>query len=633
MMKTALLEEETGSYLEDMKRVYPRKFASEETIFKQIHPGARLVVGTGCGEPQYLVKALLEYVKVHPKAFFDAEMFQVWMLGLAPYAEPRFADNFRLNSFFVGNDNRDVINQGIADYSPVFLSEVPKLFTDGIVPVDVALIQVSPPNANGYLNLGVSVDIIKAVLEKAKLIIAQMNVNVPRVHGDGFINCEEVDYIIPHDEPLLEYLPDPDTEIVQRIGRYVARLVRDGDTLQAGYGSLPGAVLSQLHDKKHLGIHSELLSDGIVELMKLGVVDNSRKTINRGKTIASFCMGSNQSYRYLDDNPAIELRTIDYTNNPLVISQHRNMTAINSALEIDLTGQATVESIGDTFYSGIGGLADFMRGAALAPQGKSILALPATARGGTVSRIVPYLKQGAGVSLNHGDIHYVVTEYGIAYLHGKNIRERTMALISIAHPQFRAWLMDAAKERKLVFPDQTIFSGKKGEYPEEMEMNRVTEKGLAVTIRPVRIDDEPLLKEFFYSLSLESMYRRFMSSRLDMPHRRLQEYVVVDYTRDIVLLATVNQDEREEIIGVGTCFPSNESHTAEVALLVKDIYHNKGVGSELLDYLMNLGRKQGLLGLFAEVLIDNKPVLHLLKKAKFTTRSVDGGMQELVLNL
>ena len=600
-----------------MNKIYPEKFAPEEKIFSYIHPGDKIFVGTGCGEPQYLVGALINYVKSYPKALLDTEVLQVWTLGVAPYTDEKFKQNFRHNSFFIGNNIRDAVNKGLADYTPIFLSEIPNLFYRGLIPIDVALVQTSPPDKHGYMSLGISVDITKAAVETAKLVVAQVNSNMPRVHGDGFIHIKDVDFIIPHDEPILEYKSEADTETAQRIGKYVSSLIEDGDTIQVGYGSIPNAILSNLYDKKHLGVHTELLSDGIVELMQKGVIDNTKKNINRGKTIGTFCMGKKETYEYLHDNPVIEFRTVDYTNNPLIIAQHDNMTAINSALEIDLTGQASAESIGKIFYSGIGGQADFMRGAVLARNGKTILTLQSTAENGKFSRIVPFLKEGAGVTLNRGDIHYVVTEYGIAYLHGKNIRERAMELIAIAHPKFRPWLIEEAKKLNLIYKDQAYITGKGGEYPEDLETYRTTKTGLEIFLRPVKLTDEPLLKEFFYSLSDKSLYYRFMSQRKDMPHERLQEFVVIDYTKEMVILAVIKQKGKEKILGVGQYTIDPTTHTAEVALVVRDDYQNRGIGREILSYLTYLAKKQGLLGFTAEVLPENTPMLRLFEKMGF----------------
>jgi acyl-CoA hydrolase/RimJ/RimL family protein N-acetyltransferase len=605
---------------DEIKKVYPQKFIPEDQIFGQIHRGDRIFIHTACGEPQYLVQALIHFVESNPKAFFDAEVIHVWTLGVAPYTDEKFKSNFRHNSFFVGNNSREAVNRGLADYTPIFLSNVPSLIYRGLVPINVALIQTSPPDAHGYMSLGVSVDIVKAAVEKASLVIAQVNNHMPRVHGDGFINIEDVDFIICHDEPLLEYEVVAPDEVAQQIGKYVARIVQDGDTIQVGYGSLPNAILANFGDKKHLGVHTELLTDGIVELMKKGVIDNSRKDLNRGKTVTTFCMGHQKTYEYIHDNPAIEFRTIDYTNNPLTISRLRNMTAINSALEIDLTGQATAESLGKTFYSGIGGQADFMRGAVLAPGGKSILAIQSTAEWGKVSRIVPFIREGAGITLLRGDIHYVVTEYGIAYLHGKNVRERAMELIGIAHPNFRPWLIEKAKEGNLIYRDQAFIPGKRGEYPEHLETVRTTNKGFQILLRPVKISDEPLLKDFFYSLSDTSLYRRFISFRKDMPHEVLQDFVIIDHAREMTMLATVKEAEKEKVVAVGQYGKSENAHTAEVALAVRDDYQNQDIGTELLSYLTYLAKREGLLGFTAEVLVENRPMLHLFEKMGFDTQ-------------
>ncbi len=619
--------------MDEMKGKYPDKFVPENKIFENIRRGAHLFVGTGCGEPQHLVNSLAEYVASHPKAVFDAEVFHVWTLGVAPYTDEKFQRNFRHNSFFIGDNTRQAVNQGLADYTPIFLSQVPDLFYRGYIPIDVALVQTSPPDRSGYMSLGVSVDITKAAVEKASLVICQVNSYMPRVHGDTFVHIDDVDFLLHCDEPLLEYKPVISDELADQIGKYVARLIEDGDTIQVGYGSIPNAILANLEDKKHLGVHTELVSDGIVNLIKKGVIDNSMKSLDRGKTVATFCMGIRETYEFLDDNPSIDFRTIDYTNNPLIIAQQRNMAAINSALEIDLTGQASAESLGKVFYSGIGGQADFMRGAVLAPGGKTILALPSTAEQGEVSRILPMIREGAGVTLNRGDVHYVVTEYGIAYLHGKNIRERAMELIAIAHPRFRPWLIEEAKENNIIYQDQAFIPGKAGEYPEELEIYRGTKGEVEVLLRPVKISDEPLLKDFFYSLSDRSLYRRFISSRQDMPHDRLQDFVVIDFTKEIVILAMLQGEDKEALAGVGQYSINPGAHTAEVAFVVKDEYQNMGIGTELLSYLTQLAKRQGLHGFMAEVLAENKPMMHVFEKAGFDIeRSVTSGVYELTMS-
>ncbi len=610
-----------GQRLDAFRREHPKKFPSVDVIFTRLHRGDRIFVGTGCGEPRALVDALIRYVEAHPKAVFGAEIFHVWTLGVAPYAEARFESNFRHNSFFLARGTRTAVNEGLADYTPVFLSNVPRLFRERIVPIDVALIQVSPPDAHGYVSLGISVDIVKSAVESATLVIAQINPNMPRTLGETFIHWDQIDCAMVCDEPVMA-LPNNRDPVEERaaesIGRHIARLVQDGDTLQVGYGRVPNAVLKNLGGKKHLGVHTELLTAGVVSLMKAGVIDNTRKTLHRGKTVASFCMGDSDTYAFLHDNPAIEFRPIDYTNNPLVIAGHDNMTAINSALEIDLTGQATAESVGGAFFSGVGGQTDFMRGAHMSRGGKTILAIPSTARQGSISRIVSRLSEGTGVTLHRGDVHYVVSEYGIAYLHGKNIRERAMELIAIAHPDYRPGLIEAAKRLNLIYPDQAFIPGRRGEYPEELERFRKLPKtDDEVLLRPVKIKDEPLLKDFFYSLSDQSIYRRFISVRADMPHARLQEFVVIDYTSSMVILATEGGPDHETVLGVGQYGVDEQSHFAEVALVVSDKFQNRGVGTALLRYLYELARRQGLYGFTAEVLVENGAMLHLFESMGF----------------
>ena len=630
-MRERAIEAKECSNLTGIREAHPEKFVTPERAFAAtIHRGDRIFVGTACGKPQYLVNELVRYVEANPKAVSDTEVLHVWSLGLAPYLREEFQRNFRHSTFFISGMTRDAVNQGLADYTPIFLSQVPDLLYRGILPIDVALVQTSPPDRHGFMSLGISVDIVRAAVDRAKHVVCQVNAGMPRTHGNSFLHVKDVDFLIPHDEPLLEYEIEVPDEIAHQIGRYVARLVEDGATIQVGYGRIPNAILANLRGKKHLGVHTELLSDGIVELMKEGVIDNTEKPIIRNKTVAAFCMGKRSTYEFLSDNPAIEFRPVEYTNSPSTIAQIRKMTAINTSLEIDLTGQATAESLGKLFYSGIGGQADFMRGAILAPEGKSILVLESTAKDGEVSRIVPALSEGAGVTLTRGDVHYVVTEYGIAYLHGKNTRERAMELISVAHPKFRPWLLKEAKARNLIYQDQAYIPGEKGQYPEELETLRTTRKGLEILLRPVRIADEPLLKEFFHSLSDQSIYRRFISVRTDMPHERLQEFVVIDYTKETVILAVIEHEEQPIVIGVGQYGIDESTHTAEVALVVRDDHQNQGVGTELLSYLTYLAKRKGLLGFSAEVLVDNQAMLHLFEQGGFAIeKRRDAGVYEL----
>ena len=626
---------ESDSILSDLQKASPEKFAPLAEILGRIPQGARIFVGTGCGEPQHLVRALTDHAVAHPRDWVGAEVYHIWSLGVAPYETSKYRESFRLKSFFIGPDTRTAVNQGMADYAPTHLSKVAALLDSHQLPVDIALVQTAPPDRHGFLSLGISVDITKAASEHAALVVAQVNHHMPRVLGDTFIHVSEVDYLVPHDEPLLIYPTHPPDRVAERIGQYVARIVEDGDTIQVGYGRVPNAILAALKEKRHLGVHTELLGDGIVELMKAGVIDNRRKSIDQGKSVAAFAMGSQETYAFLHNNPGIDFRPISYTNSPMTIARQHGMTAINTALQIDLTGQASAESIGATFYSGIGGQADFMRGALEAPHGKAILALPATAQQGRISRIIPLLAEGSGVTLGRGDVHYVVTEYGIAYIHGKSIRERAMSLIAIAEPCFKEDLLRAAKARNFIYQDQTYVPGESGQYPAHLETLRVTRHGHEVLLRPVKISDEPILKDFFHALSDDSSYRRFMSQRRDMPHKFLQEFAVIDYTKAMVLLAVEAHDPAQEaILGIGQYVIDAAAHAAEVAFVVRDDQQGRGLGTELLTYLIQIARQRGLLRLTARVLIDNGGMLHLFEKMYLETeKQIAHGVVELRMRI
>ncbi len=608
-----VMKERHEDYYKRLHRRYHKKFLPPEDIFPHVRKGSAMFIGGGCGEPQYLVRAMVDFVDSSTKPLFGTEIIQIWTLGVAPYTDEKFMNNFRHNSFFISDNSREAVNQGSADYTPIFLSEVPGLFMSRIIPIDVAIVQVSLPDAEGNVSLGINVDIVRAAVDSAKLVIAQMNANMPWVYGDAVIPAGDIDYIVRHDEPLIEFAPRVPDEISSRVGKYVARIVQDGDTIQVGYGRMPNAILAGLVDRRDLGIHTELLTDGIVDLIRLGVVNNSRKTVDSGKTVASFCMGSASTYEYLNGNRDFEFRSIDYVNNPAVVTSQRRITAINSALQIDLTGQASAESIGTTFYSGIGGQVDFMRSAARAEGGKSILAFRSTSNDGARSRIVPLLDPGTGVTLIRGDVHYAVTEYGIAYLHAKNIRERALSLISIAHPDFRPWLIDEAKRLGYVAPDQTLYTGREGEYPEHLEKRRFTKSGLPLLLRPVKISDEELLKDFFYSLSDKSLYTRFFTSMPYIPRKLLLDFLAVDYTRQMVILAVIEEDFRDKVVGIGQFKVNQESFTADMAFAVRDEYQGNGIGALLVDYIAAIAAREGLQGLTADVLAENRAMLHVFE--------------------
>lgn len=432
----------------NLLKIYNSKLTTADEAVKSIKSGYNIVIQPGCACPNELVRALVD----RKDELKDVTLYHILIVGSIPYINPGMEKHFKHKAFFIGANTRQAVNEGRAEFIPIFLSEVPLLFKLGRIKSDVALLNVSPPDEHGFCSYGVDVGTIKTPAEKSKIIIAQVNKNMPRALGDSFIHINKINYIVEYDEPIKE-LPqvDPDTApevlaVFDKIGKNVADLIEDGSTLQMGIGAIPDSVMKYLHDKKDLGIHTEMFSDGIIDLVEEGIINGEKKTLHPGKIIAGFVLGTQRVYDFIDNNPVIEFHPQEYVNDPFIISKNNKMVAINSAIEVDLTGQVCSDSIGTKFYSGIGGQVDFIRGAAHSEGGKPIIAIPSTTKDDSISRIVPTLKTGAGVVTSRGDVDYIVTEYGAVNLWGKTIQERAKALISIAHPKFRDELTKYAKE-------------------------------------------------------------------------------------------------------------------------------------------------------------------------------------------
>jgi 4-hydroxybutyrate CoA-transferase len=429
---------------------YKSKIKTPDEAVKIIKSGQRVYVHPGCALPEIIVNALCDRYK----ELENVEIVHILTVGAAKYVDPQYEGHFRHNALFIGKNVRSALQEGRCDFTPVFLSEIPSLFYKGILPLDVALIHVSPPDEHGFCSLGVGTECTKPATEVAKTIIAQVNPQMPRTLGDCFIHVDKFTACIEVDTPLTE-LPQVESdvtpkeaEVFKKIGENIANLIEDESTLQLGIGAIPDAVLSFLHGKKHLGLHSEMFSDGVIKLVEEGVITNEKKTLHPGKIISSFVLGTRSLFDFLDDNPRIEFHPSHYVNNPFIIAQNKKMVAINSAIQVDLTGQVCADSLGTKFYSGFGGQVDFIRGASRSEGGKPIIALPATAKDDTISRIATQLNPGAGVTTSRGDVHFVVTEFGVADLHGRTVRERVKALINIAHPNFREGLERYAIQQK-----------------------------------------------------------------------------------------------------------------------------------------------------------------------------------------
>lgn len=427
----------------EWKEVYQSRIISAERALDEIKSNNRIVFGHAAGEPKHLVQTLVS----KKDQYENVEIVHMVSLGTSEYAKPGMEKHFRHNALFVGGGTRKAVEEGRADFTPCFFHEVPKFFKNGSLPVDAALIQVTPPDEEGYVSLGVSVDYTLGAARNAKLVIAQVNSMMPRTGGDSKLHVSEIDYFVKFDEPIFELKPPTIGEVEKAIGENCAKLINDGDTLQLGIGAIPDAVLLFLKDKKDLGIHSEMISDGVLELVKAGVITNRKKSIHKGKSVVTFLMGTQKLYDYVNNNSEVELYPVDYVNNPIVVMKNDNIVAINSCVQVDLMGQVASESVGLKQISGTGGQVDFVRGAAMASSGKAIMAMPSTAAKGTVSKIVPLLDEGAAVTTLRTDVDYIVTEYGIASLKGKSLRERARELINITHPDFREQL-------KMVYEDR-----------------------------------------------------------------------------------------------------------------------------------------------------------------------------------
>jgi len=589
------------------------KWIDADSAIRSIHKGRRILIGSGCAEPQFLVKALIR----NAKYFRDNEIVHILTVGIAPYGEAQFADNFRHNAFFIGNNIRDSIYEGRADYMPIFLSEIPRLFKTGQMPLHCVLLQVSPPNRR-YVSLGVSVDILPSAIASADFVIAQVNRRMPETYGAAKIPLDCIDYLVEADEPLIEFPQSEPDEVSMEIGKYLARYIQDGDTLQLGIGNIPDAVLKNLKDKNDLGIHSEMVSDGIVELYKNGNITNKMKRIQRGKSVVSFVLGTKKIYDVIHRNRDFIFYPSEYTNDPFVICQNPNMVSINSAIQIDLTGQVCSDSIGEKFYSGFGGQVDFVRGVKRSAGGRSFIAIPSTAKNGEVSRIVPVLSPGAGVVTSRADVHYVVTEYGVAYLHGKNIREREMALIQIAHPKFRDDLLNHLKKHRSFYIEQKTIKDDDSQVKGLIPHTKIFE-GKKIYFRPLRPFDQKSIQDFFYSHRPETIYQRYLTNVESLPINEAQARVSVDYNKDMALAGFDNWMPYAQMICIGR-YIRGENNVAEIGIVVKEDYQRIGIGSFLCKCLIEAARNHGIIKLEAYVAHSNTGMLKIFKKNHFTVR-------------
>jgi acyl-CoA hydrolase/RimJ/RimL family protein N-acetyltransferase len=590
------------------------KLTSLDAAIGLIRPNEAIYVSAGSAAPLGIYPGLVADGARH---LSGNVIHHLLTLGEAPYVQPAFAGRYRHNAFFIGSNVREAVAAGRADYTPIFLSEIPALIRSGRIPVDVAILAVTPPDDAGYVSFGTHVDLSPAACEMARLIIVQVNRRMPRTGGPCRLHVDRIHAMVEIEADLPELplaVSGPETE---SIARHVARLVPDGATLQLGIGAIPEAVLRFLRDRKDLGIHTETFSDGVVELVERGVITGRRKTLHPERIVASFVLGTRRVYDFVHENPLVELHPVEYTNDPFVIAQNDNLIAINTCLEIDLTGQVCSDSFGERFYSGIGGQVDFIRGAARSKGGMPVIAVASTAEDGTVSRIVPRLGSGAGVVTTRGDVHWVVTEYGAVNLHGRSVRERAMALISIAHPKFRPWLVACARQRNLLHLDVEERLAPRPTYPAQLETHVQAKDGTPLLLRPIKPDDELRLRHMLYGLTRESIYQRFFATHEFLVHDSLQRFLTIDYDRNMSVVGAVEHDGQEEIVGWATYSLEPRTRFAEVAFVVDESYQGRGIGTLLMRRLTEIAEARGLRGFTAIVLADNMPMLRVLENCGY----------------
>ena len=593
----------TGYWPDD----YVTKQMDAASAIKRISSGQRVFIGSSCGEPQHLVKELA----AQKKRLSDIEILRLMSLESTPLSllsQDPTGDEFNVRSFYLGSGMPKRLAAGKRFFTPINLSAVPLLFSSQRIPLHVALIQATPPDDFGWMSLGVSVDVTMAAAKAADLVIVQVNPKMPRVLGRSFIHVNDVDAIVEYEEDLISVGETPNFTQALDIGRHVASLVDDGSTVHISLGSTTQAIFLACEGKNDLGIHTQFMMDGIMQLVARGVVNNRKKGINEGKLVAATAIGSTDLYEFLHDNPSMEFHPSDYVNNPGVIAQHKKMVAVELAEAMDLTGQVAADALPFNHYSGVTGICDFIRGAAMSPEGKAILMLPSTNRDGTKSRILPQLNHA--VVVPRGDVHYVVTEFGAVNLFGKNLSERALAMISIAHPDFRDELFEDAKEAGLIPKKRTPSEILHRIYPAAME-KEITIAGQPVLFRPVKSTDARLVQEHLYSLDRKDIIARFLHNKATFARDEVEGLFGGDYYKDYTVVAVIGDLGFEKVIAVGGYFTDPAKNIAEVSFSVDKAWQGKSMGKILMGMISQRARESGIAGLYAYVSPTNRSMIRL----------------------
>jgi len=609
----------TSTYWAD---AYLEKRRSAAEAMRLVRPGQRVFIGSACGQPQELVRALSE-AAAKLSGLEIVRLLSTETTPLSALADQTQDFALNLRTIYLGASNSELIARHKRFITPINMSEVPELFTSRKLVIHVALIQVSPPDDFGWMSLGVSVDVTQAAALSADLVIAQVNARMPRVLGQSFIHVNDVDIIVEHDEDLLSVESRPSSETATRIGQLIARLIEDGSTIQIGLDAASQATIQALAEKNDLGVHSQFLTDDIMHLYSTGVITNRRKGYNDGKLVASAAIGSRNLYEFLDNNPAVDFRPSDYVNDPFVISRHQRMVSMNVARTMDLTGQMEAEATARTFFAGVSGILDFVRGSKRSPGGKSILMLFSTSDDGRSSNIVPML-QDTTVAVPRADVQYVVTEFGAVNLQGKSLQERVVAMISVAHPNFREELFAAAKKHGLIGPERNLGEAVRGVYPVKLEEVMEVD-GEEIIIRPAKPVDERRIQEHYYSLDKEDIFSRFRHEKTSFSRSDVEIRSLVDYVRDLTLVAVVGEFGFGQVVALGECMLIEKINMAEVAFSVNKKFQNKGIGRKILRKLSETAREKGIFGLMAYTSPNNQGMIRMFKSLPYRVKSTFDG--------
>jgi len=601
---------------------YVEKRRTAAEAIAMIRPGQRVFIGSATGEPQALVKALSE-ATLKLSGLEIVRLMSRETTSLSEIADKTHDHSLNIRTIYLGSADTESIARYMRFITPMNMSEVPGLFLSRKMPIHVAMIHVAPPDDFGWLSLGVSVDITLAAAQSADLVIAQVNPKMPRTMGQSFLHVNQVHVIVEHEEPLLSVDLRKRSGAAEWAGKHISRLIEDGTTLQMGLDAASQATIKGLGEKNDLGFHSQYMTDDIMHLYAKGVITNRKKGLNDGKLVASCAIGSPNLYEFLHDNPAVDFRPSDYVNDPFVISQHNRMVSMNVAHSMDLTGQVAAEASEHTFFAGVSGIPDFVRGAKRSKGGKSIIMLYSASRDGKRSHIVPSLGDAA-VVVPRGDVHYVVTEYGAVNLFGKSLQERVLALIGIAHPDHRDWLFSAAKEARLIGSDRRLGEATKGIYPIHLE-ETIEYGDEKITVRPSKPVDERRIQEHYYSLDKEDVQLRFFHDKLSFDRNDVETRSQIDYIKDLTLVAVVGEFGFGRVVGVGEYLLLIESNVAEVAFSISKDYQGKGLGKIFLRKLARAARENGITGLVAYTSPKNKAMINLFKTLPYKVKtSFDG---------